>query len=708
MAMSEAEFERLYQEFVRKGGGSLTGSNVPGTNDSFFDSFGETVNTPASYYTETNNINLSPSKLAELNAAEEQFNRKQALSIISNELKENNFTNPYAMISSTGIINYNEYNSSPGFNELSTANNSFSLLSSPSYGGSELAKSTILAGVFSNTGLDFDRILSANSLGNNALSMYSSLNTHTSGQITDLPQTLQDADMLSGLNKSFGEQDNSCSLFNELMGIMSGGFDSAFDLLGNAKDQILNILNQAGVMSVFNTLTSDISGLISGLTGNITDNISSLIGSITSMVNGAMANVLGEFPGIKDMLGSIGDFASAALNAVSSVTNQILGEISKIADMAVQISDKLASIAMAAAMLDPCKLSVLMNTGSPALKSAAGLLNAPLPSGLPEFNIPTVSDPRAFVGEVDTIMEDAKSLASGKPGVPQTPFSKSAKLYEPIDGYLHDLDPIPSISDTIENKSSPLGLGQLGQLTMPQIDSLPSISNLDGIVAGGLQSIPNLVPSDLSDLTSQVGNLGNIVGSASDLTALTTSGNSINPIADSLTRSDALSPGISVNTSDASIINTSANEPIYDNKNRKLASLPVRAQVEKSQWRPQIAEQVHGQQKLIRTTLSDIRNYLSSTKTFFQEGQKRQVIILEEELLSYKKTLRNLYKVREEFVYLSPGGDIDNVQEEQILRYYLTEVKAQQQRVIDKIKPKIENITRTWESIKSQSILGPR
>ena len=454
MALSEAEFERLYQEFLRRGGGSLTGSNVPGASDTILNSLGETVNTPASYYSETNNINLSPSKLAELNAAEEQFNRKQALSIISNELKENNFTNPYAQIASNGTADFTEFNSSPGFNSLNAANDSFSLLNNPTLGGTELAKSTIIAGVLSNTGLDFNRILAASSLGNNALSMFASLNTHTSSQISDLPQTLQDADMLSGLNKSFGEQDNSCSLFNELMGIMSGGFDSAFDILGTAKDQLLNILNEVGVINMFNTLTSDISGLISGLTGNISDNISSLINGITSKVNEALSNVIGFLPDIKGMLGNLGDIAASALNAVSSVTNQILGEISKIADMAVQISDKLASIAMAAAMLDPCKLSVLMNTGSPALKSAAGLLNAPLPTGLPEFNIPTAPDPRAFVGEVDAIMGDAKSIASGLPGVPQTPFSEAAKLYEPIDGYLHDLDPAPSLSDNIENTSA--------------------------------------------------------------------------------------------------------------------------------------------------------------------------------------------------------------------------------------------------------------
>ena len=94
MAMSEAEFERLYQEFIRKGGGSLTGSNNPTASNIIFETLGETVNTPVEYYDEKNKIELTPSQLAELNAAEEQYNRKQALSIISSELASNNFSNP--------------------------------------------------------------------------------------------------------------------------------------------------------------------------------------------------------------------------------------------------------------------------------------------------------------------------------------------------------------------------------------------------------------------------------------------------------------------------------------------------------------------------------------------------------------------------------------------------------------------------------------
>ena len=67
---SEAEFERLYQEFVRKGGGALTGTNTPTANTDVFAALCETVNTPASYYNDSNKIGLTPSELAELNAAE--------------------------------------------------------------------------------------------------------------------------------------------------------------------------------------------------------------------------------------------------------------------------------------------------------------------------------------------------------------------------------------------------------------------------------------------------------------------------------------------------------------------------------------------------------------------------------------------------------------------------------------------------------------
>ena len=695
MSMSEAEFERLYQEFIRKGGGSLTGSNTPTANDIIFESLGETVNTPVEYYDETNKIELSPSRLAELNAAEEQYNRKEALSIISSELSDNNFTNPYSIISTDGITNYTEYNSSPGVSSLSSANNSFNLLSDNNNGGGDLVKSAIITGVLAETGLDFNKILLGATLGTVAIDMFNNLNLHTEQQIQDLPQTLQDADTLSSLNKSFGEQDNSCSLFNELMGVMSGSFDSAFNLLDSAKSSLLNILNQTGVIDFFNGISGDISNIISGLVGPISDNINLLISNISSVVNGALDSVIGALPNIKGILGDLGNMASSAMNAVSSVANQIFGEIANIANMASQIADKLAAMTMAGAMLDPCKLAVLMNTGSPALKNAAGLLNAPLPTGNSGFNIPTSVDPRAFAGDVDSILGSAIDNASSQPGVPQSPFSLAASIYQPIDSYLFDLyngnnglgsefetitssdgserivkKPLTgsnSISATSSNISA-ASRGETPQLPIPELDSPPSIQDIAGISQGGVA--PNIVAPDL--------------------------------------RGAASNPQISSAASDASIIDTAGNHTTTDNKGNKLPLMSVLSQSFKSLWRPTIGKSVTTQQTLIRNAISDIRQYTESNSVIFKTGQKKQAMIIIEELSGYKKILRDLYSVRNELTYESPGADFNAVKEEEKRTLFTNSIKPRHTRIINNVSPKIANSITLWESIKSQTVLNPR
>jgi hypothetical protein len=694
MSMSEAEFERRYQEFIRKGGGSLTGSNTPNSDSIIFDSLGETVNTPVQFYDEKNNIELSPARLAELNAAEEQYNRKQALSIISSELADNNFTNPYSAVSTNGNTNYTEYGSSPGVVSLNSANDSFNMLSNESNGGSVLTKSAIIAGVLSQTGIDFDKILIGAVLGTAAIEMYNNLNIHTSQQITDLPQTLQDADTLSGLNRSFGEQDSSCSLFNELMGVMSGGFDSAFGLLDSAKASIMNILGQTGIMDFFNGISNDISNLISGIVGPISSNINSLISNISGAVNSALANALGSLPNIKGLLGDLGNMASSAMNAVSSVANQIFGEISSLANMTAQIADKLKAMTMAAAMLDPCKLAVLMNTGSSALKDAAGLLNAPLPTGNAGFNIPTSLDTRVFAGDVDSIISSVNSEASSQPGVPQSPFSLAASIYQPVDSYLFDLyadkiglgsefetitssdgssrvvkKPLTgsnSISATSSNISS-ISKRATSQLPIPDLDLPPSIKDIDGITFGGSDSAQSFN-----------------------------------------TRNDSSNPQVALSSSEADIINTAGNNVITDNNSNKLPLMSVLADVFKTVWRSEIGPNVTAQQTLIRNTINDIRQYTGSNTTIFQSGQKQQAIIIIEELSSYKNILRDLYSIRKELSYESPGADYDSVKEEEKRVLYMNSIKPRHNRIISNITPKIANSITTWESIKSQSVLGPR
>ena len=69
---SEAEYERLYQEFVLRNGGTYT--------------FDGASMTPAEYYNLTSESDLTPEQVAQLEAAQEQFNRQQALNTIAAEL----------------------------------------------------------------------------------------------------------------------------------------------------------------------------------------------------------------------------------------------------------------------------------------------------------------------------------------------------------------------------------------------------------------------------------------------------------------------------------------------------------------------------------------------------------------------------------------------------------------------------------------------
>ena len=89
---SEAELERLYQEFVLRGGGAFTFSNVN--------------QTPAQFYSSTAGNTLTPSQQALLQQQQLQFNRQSAMTI-ANELSANNFSNPYIARAdnSLGLIN---------------------------------------------------------------------------------------------------------------------------------------------------------------------------------------------------------------------------------------------------------------------------------------------------------------------------------------------------------------------------------------------------------------------------------------------------------------------------------------------------------------------------------------------------------------------------------------------------------------------------
>ena len=79
---SEAEIERLYQLFVTNGGGALSfsGANL----------------TPKQYSDAIATSNLTALEMAQLEARQHQYNRQKALGVISDEIGNNTFSNPYA------------------------------------------------------------------------------------------------------------------------------------------------------------------------------------------------------------------------------------------------------------------------------------------------------------------------------------------------------------------------------------------------------------------------------------------------------------------------------------------------------------------------------------------------------------------------------------------------------------------------------------
>ena len=274
----------------------------------------------------------------------------------------------------------------------------------------------VIAALSDALGVDFEKLLLTARLAGIGITMFNNLQSHTNSQTVNLPDTLENASQLAGMNAQFGEGPSSCSLFNELMGILAGAFDGAFDFIDAAMDKVSGIINEvAGALG----------DIVAGITGAIAGGIDAIISAISGLIP----------QGLKDLFNEIGDIASGLMGAFSDIANQITSEIANALEMANQIAQKLAALAMAAAMLDPCKLAVLMNTGSPELKSAANAMTSPVTNVIEE--VQTELDPRANPEEVTRAVENAKAEAETAPGVPQSPFSEAAKIYTGLDAYLH-------------------------------------------------------------------------------------------------------------------------------------------------------------------------------------------------------------------------------------------------------------------------------
>jgi|TARA_Y100000289_G_scaffold31179_1_gene30898 hypothetical protein len=397
---SEAELERLYQEFVLRGGGAFTLSNVN--------------TTPAQYYNTVSGNTLTPSQQAFLQSQQEQFNRQAALSTISSEIAGNNFSNPYTARADTSIGLIQSFANNPTLTNVAALASAFGSFSATD-------KGLIFAGVLAATGVDLENLIKIGTIAGLGIAMFNSLKNHTAGQMTNLPQTLSDASSLAGMNAQFGEQKDSCSFFNEILGILSGAFDGTMDFIDGVFNKLGSLLNQTGVSGVIDSITNAISGA-GGVIGDIINAITNVISSVSNAISGA--------------LGEIGGLVGKVINAIADISNQIANEASKLLNLAAELASKALALAMAAAALDPCQMAVILNTGSQDMKNAVNQLNTPL-SQAPD--IPTQVDTRADADTVIKTMDQAKQEASQSSGVPQSPFTNTGKTHQPLDAYLHNL-----------------------------------------------------------------------------------------------------------------------------------------------------------------------------------------------------------------------------------------------------------------------------
>lgn len=435
---SEAELERLYQEFVLRGGGAFTLSNVN--------------TTPAQYYNTISGNTLTPSQQAFLQSQQEQFNRQAALSTISSEIAGNNFSNPYTARADTSIGLIQSFANNPTLNNVAALASAFGSFSAAD-------KGLIFAGVLAATGVDLENLIKIGTIAGLGIAMFNSLKNHTAGQMGNLPQTLSDASSLAGMNAQFGEQKDSCSFFNEILGILSGAFDGTMDFIDNAFNKLGAFLNQTGISGVIDSITNAISGA-GGIVGDVINAITGVISSVTNAISG--------------VLGEIGGLVGKVINAIADVSNQIANEASKLLNLAAELASKALALAMAAAALDPCQMAVILNTGSQNMKNAVNQLNTPLSQ---ESNIPTQIDTRANADTVVKTMDQAKQEASQSKGVPQSPFTNTGKTHQPLDAYLHNLfTEITGIfGDTFETIKNAVGGNTISPI--PNTGSTISSSN---------------------------------------------------------------------------------------------------------------------------------------------------------------------------------------------------------------------------------------
>ena len=660
---SEAEFERLYREFVENNGGIPT-------------LVGNQYNTPASYYADSSSITLTPSELANLQAKQQQFNRQAALNTISSEISTNNFSNPYNERSQLGVNNINRVTSTPGYTDSIAIRNSLDSLS-------DTDRHNLVNGVYNQTGVDLDKLAQLSLLSTTGTDMFNNLQSHTTDQSSDIPGKIQEIDQLISINSSFGEMPNNpCSPFNELMGIMSGAFDGVLDFI------------ESGLTSIINTL---ITPAITAALGLVAGAIGTAVNAISSIVDAIM-----DIPLIKDLANTI----SSVISGIADIASQIAQEIAGIVSLASEAAAKLAALGLSGIMTDPCKLAVLQNTGSPALLDAASKLNAPFDTGQPTFDIPLETDPRSNALDVNRAVADAERNAEASPGVPQSPTSVIGGLYQPFDAYLSGLVTISdgifgnayelikgeSNSDNVVNRISATsennpGMTDLSNITSTSRGTIGDISNNIGPILSGSPVNTNSWAEDITggSINTEDFSIGGIVG---DVTS-----SLIGSVSD-IRRSG---PETSNNTRIVRETTSEGTAITVSGPSKQIASA-------RQLWNKRYKSKFGNIVKISSAIIKETKDYIDNAK-FREETIRRETQLVYEDAQNIKRDALNFQKSEsKKFEYTSRTQDRDANIENSILQEYNTTIIDRSDTMINKSNSAIIDLENKWSSLKAQAI----
>jgi hypothetical protein len=661
---SEAEFERLYQEFVRRNGG------IPTLGSSDF-------NTPAEFYNEKESVTLSPSQLSQLQAKQSQYNRQSALNTISDEIASNNFTNPYNIRSQTNINSLNAIQGTEGYANARSLNDKLTALPSND-------RDALVSGVNANTGIDLLSIANLVGVVPNGISMFTDLQSHTNEQATDIPGRINEIDQLANLQKSFGEMPNDqCSVFNALMGIMSGSFDGVLGYIESSLGNIISELSNTALVQALANIAGVIGGAIAGTIDAVTSFISPVLGKLKPLL----------------------DIASSVVGAVADMAGQIANEIAGLVSMAAEIAAKVAALGLAGAMTDPCKLAVLMNTGSPNLMNAASLLNAPIETPVPNINIPTEVDSRVTPEEVNNAVRIAKESTSTQPGVPQSPTNPLAKLYQPFNAYLNDI--FGSLTDVFGNNFNVVPTDSGTSL----LSALPVISS--GNVLNGINTSLNMTTGTIGDIASNLPNLAtgstlntnnfseNVTGRIEEDTDDFSIGGASTSALEK--NSNVSVPRSSPERNIGSRIVTETEED--GSKVSRLEGQSTQIARISSEFKKTFATRFTSIIRDSRKVERDIQTYLNSAK-FRIDSHPRQARLLKDQALKLKSDVLDFRKTQEEkFKYISNTQYRVEQKEKDIEQLYNDSISVQSNIMADRFSNELSTITQSWESIKAQSIL---